>query len=217
MALPVVSPCDQQWAIPPGRYGAALDEFRQRADGDWQTESLIAWLKKHDAVAQNTFTLYLDTSTTGKKATLHDIRVKVISRKETPRLKPFRPGCGGPGYYHSFSIPLRQLPVGRAVSVREMYQRWPDQVALGAEAMAGAELDQLGADRARPLQLPLTMSSDDPESLRILAVAEDGYYAWELQLVWAVAGENPETHTVDFDGAPFRTAAEQTRAGAEHP
>lgn len=208
-AVPLLDPCEQDWAMPTKERDAAATEYGKSMEGAWQEEGLPTWLKEHGAVALNTSTVDIDVSTdSAEKAVLHDVRIKVTERRESSELAAFQPGCGGPGYYYSFAVPLHKLPVGRAVSVREMADRWRDLVVLPEKETgtgAGAE-DSI--ERARPLRLPMTMSNEDPAKLRIKAFTDIGICAWEIQLEWAVVGdEERHTETIDFENEPFQTAA----------
>ncbi|WP_073946412.1 hypothetical protein [Streptomyces kebangsaanensis] len=208
-ALPLLDPCEQDWVMPAKERDEADAAYRKDAENAWKEEGLVSWLKAHDAIALKTSTVDIDVSTDSQEnAVLHDVRIKVTDRKESPELAAFQPECGGPGYYYSFGVPLHELPVGRSVSVREMARRWPDLVVLPSEETGADASAAEVTERARPLTLPMTMSVEDIAKLRIKAFTDKGLCQWEIQLVWAVAGdEERHTETIDFEGEPFRTAA----------
>ncbi|MFJ2017906.1 hypothetical protein [Streptomyces nodosus] len=213
---PLLHPCEQKWAMPPAKRNEAAAAYAREKDGLWKDDAgLISWLKTHEAIALNSSTIDVDVSTDARdKAVLHDVRVRVTRREPAPELAALQPSCGGPGYYYSFGVPLHELPVGRTVSVREMYERWRDEVVLPEEETGQGARANSDTESARPLTLPMTMSVEDPASLRIKAFTKEDLCEWEIELVWTMAGEDERhTETVDFDGDPFKTVAQPDRDG----
>jgi hypothetical protein len=206
-AQPVLNPCDQAWGVTKSQGYQPPDggtpESRKLMEGD---DAMREWIKKHDAASLDELSLNIIVAgSSARVATLLDVRVKVLAKAPARPMEPLAVPCGGPGFFHWFHIPLDLLPVGRAVSVSEIYDRWP---ATAVPPSPDPNKEPIAAEQAesvRPLSLPLEVSAADSESLRVVAEAKDCDCRWEIQLVWGVAGQDVRTATVDMDGRPFRT------------
>jgi hypothetical protein len=201
------SPCVQAYGVPKAeesvlpRDGTA--QMRQLID---DPRALRRWVKAHDVAFLGDLSLDIFSATRSPEVlTLQDIRVTVVSKHPAGRMEPLAAACGGAGLFHWFHVPLDRLPVGRTVSVREIYQRWPQAaVPPPPDAREEPELAQQ-AEQLRQLRLPLEVSAGDPEDIRIVAEAEHCDCRWRAELVWVQPGKDPVKTVVDLDGRPFRT------------
>ncbi|TDC90936.1 hypothetical protein [Actinomadura sp. 7K507] len=206
-ASAINSPCDQRWGVPrSGGYrppaqdsGEALALMRdQTAFGKWAGD--------HDAAAMDG--LDIDIFAAGPRdqtAVLTDVRIKVIERKPAIPMEPLRLPCGGPGEFSWFEVPLDVLPIGRAVSAREIYRRWP-QSAVAAPNSKTRPAEHARAEKVRRLSLPMSLTQSDPEALRITGKPGSTDVRWQIELVWTIPGKEQKNSVVDWDGRPFRTA-----------
>jgi hypothetical protein len=211
-AQPVLSPCDQAWGVATSQGYQPPDidspESRKLMEGGGAMQE---WIRKHDAASLDDLSLniFLAGSST-RVATLLDIQVKVLEKAPAQPMKPLSVPCGGPGFFHWFHIPLDLLPVGRAVSASEIYDRWPSTAVPPSPDPNKQPQLARQAENVRPLSLPLEVSAADSESLRVVAEATDCDCRWEIQLVWDVPGQDVRTTTVNMDGRPFRTVGTRT-------
>jgi hypothetical protein len=211
-AQPVLSPCDQAWGVAKGQGYQPPDsdspESRKLMEG---YAAMREWIKRHDAASLDDLSLNIFVAGSSTRvATLLDVRVKVLEKAPAQPVEPLSVQCGGPGFFHWFHIPLDLLPVGRAVSAGEIYDRWPS-TAVPPSPDPSKQPELAGqAENVRPLSLPLEVSAADSESLRVVAEATDCDCRWEIQLVWDVPGQDVRTTTVNMDGRPFRTVGTRT-------
>jgi hypothetical protein len=207
-ARPLLSPCDQPWALPKDR-AHLLPEPGTPKSLELMNDSaaMRKWLVENDGAALGELSVdVLLAGSSQRVVTLLDVKIKVTGQRPAPPMEKLVVPCGGPGLFHWFHVPLDRLPVGRAVSLREIYDRWP-QIAV--PPTPDPQQDPIMSEQAESLQqlrLPIEISESDSETLRIVAEATGCDCRWTIELVWAVAGQEPRTRTVDFDGRPFRTA-----------
>ncbi len=192
--------CTQGWALDAGRSGevpeADSPEANRLAD---DPDALRDWVREHDAAALEEMNLDLALlGRTSRSVLLRDVQVRLVSKEPAGDALALPLGCGGPAALRSFSVPLDLLPLGRPVSLTEIYERWPS-LAVPAPA-AGHNIT--------PLELPLMISEAEPEVLRISARANACDCRWELILTWAVAHEDPVRTVVRLQDRPFRTMAD---------
>jgi hypothetical protein len=205
-AFPQIDPCLQTWGVPedqgyrpplPGSH--ELDRFVK------DVSTMRPWIRAHDAAGLGG--LELDVLAGGSSeatVTLLDLRIKIVQRSPAPVMLPLQAECGGQGVTYSLQVPLDRLPVGRPVSVREIYRRWPGE-SLPAPSDPTDPIEVERAANTKRFHLPMTLSSSDPQVLRIFAMSTASDVRWEAVLVWARAGQESTTTAITFDGKPFRT------------
>jgi hypothetical protein len=93
--------------------------------------------------------------------------------------------CGYPGAFRSFQIDLDSRPP--TISSR-------------------GDRDQRTGRELEPIRFPYVVSSSDPETFLINAVAEECDCEWSVELSWQSAGRTG-TVVIDDDGRPFRTVS----------
>jgi hypothetical protein len=124
--------------------------------------------------------------------TIHDIRVRVVTRRPATTGTLVSRVCGDAGAYRMLDVDLdRDPPAARSVV--------SDGVSL-EDVRAGGEPDWSVA----PIKFPYRVSLSEPESFVIYGNTASSDVSWVIDLDWA-SGRERGTATIDDGGTPFRT------------